>query len=84
MPTQDGLGPDDGYGVKDARPATIEPDEQSAIDPPQMRSTWRAVQNIELMPQRQNLGFQLLSRLEAVAQQAEEQEPQRDHAAMMS
>jgi hypothetical protein len=83
MPAQDGLGPDDGYGVKDARTATIEPDEQSAIDPPQMRSTSRAVQNIELMPQRQNLGFQLSSRLEAVAQQADEQEPQRNHAAMM-
>jgi hypothetical protein len=52
MPAQDGLGPDDGYGVKNARTATIEPDEQSTIDPPQMRSTWRALlQNIELMPQ---------------------------------
>jgi hypothetical protein len=41
-----------------------------------MRSTWRALlQNIELMPQHQNLGFQLPSRLEAVAKQAEEQEP---------
>jgi hypothetical protein len=77
MPAQDGRGPDDGYSVKDARTATIEPDEQSAIDPPQMRSTSRAVQNIELMPQHQNLGFQLLSRLDAAAQQAEEQEPQR-------
>jgi hypothetical protein len=38
-----------------------------------MWSTWRALlQNIELMPQRQNLGFQLPSRLEAVAQQADE------------
>jgi hypothetical protein len=33
MPTQDGLGPDDGYGVKDARAATIEPNEQSTIGP---------------------------------------------------
>ena len=81
MPAQDGLRPDDGNGVKDGRTATLEPDEQSAIDPPQMRSTRRALlQNIELMPQRQNLAFQLLSRLEAVAQQAEEQEPQRNHA----
>jgi len=78
---QDGLWVDDGYGIKDGRTATIEPDEQSTIDPPQMRSTWRApLQNIELMPQRQNLGFQLPSRLEAVVQQAEEQEPQRNHA----
>jgi hypothetical protein len=84
MPAQHGLRPDDGYGVKDGRTATIEPDEQSTIDPSQMRSTWRALlQNIELMPQRQNLGLQLLSRLEAVTQQADEQEPQRNHAAMM-
>src|SRR4029077_14384418 len=83
MPAQDGIGPDDGYSVKDARTATREPDEQSTIDPTQMRSTSRAVQNIELMPQRQNLGFQLLSWLEAVAQQADEQEPQRNHTQMM-
>jgi hypothetical protein len=52
MPAQNGLRPDDGYGVKDARTATIEPDEQSTIDPTEMRSTWRALlQNIELMPQ---------------------------------
>src|SRR6266404_7379824 len=31
VPSQDGLGPDDGYGVKDARAATIEPNEQSTI-----------------------------------------------------
>jgi hypothetical protein len=52
MPAQDGLGPDDGYGVKNERTATIEPDEQSTIDPTEMRSTWRVLlQNIELMPQ---------------------------------
>jgi hypothetical protein len=33
MPTHDSLGPDDGYGAKNARAATIEPDEQSAVDP---------------------------------------------------
>ena len=27
MPPKDGLGPDDGYGAKDARAATIEPNE---------------------------------------------------------
>ena len=52
MPTHDRLGPDDGYGVKDARAATIEPNEQSTIGPTQMQSTWRALlQDIELMPQ---------------------------------
>jgi hypothetical protein len=73
MPPQDGLGPDNGYGVKDARAATIEPNEQGAIGPTQMRSTWRTLQkNVELMPQHQDLGLQLLSRLEAVAQHADE------------
>ena len=52
MPAQDGLRPDDGNSVKDGRTAPIEPDEQSTVDPTQMRSTWRAMlQNIELMPQ---------------------------------
>ena len=73
MPPQDSLGPDNGYGVKDARAATIEPNEQCAIGPTQMRSTWRTLpKNVELMPQHQDLGLQLLSRLEAVAQHADE------------
>jgi hypothetical protein len=39
-------------GFSEATTASIEPDEQSAIDPTQMRSTCRApLQNIELMPQ---------------------------------
>jgi hypothetical protein len=64
--------PDNGYRVKDARAATIEPDEQSTIGPTQMRSAWRSLlQDIELMPQYHYLGFQLLSRLEAVAQHAD-------------
>ena len=49
-----------------------------------MRSTWRApLQDIELMPQHQDLGFQLLSRLEAIAQHADEQEADCNHSAMM-
>ncbi len=42
MPTQDGLGPNDGDGAEDARAATIQPDEQSTIDPTQMRPAWRS------------------------------------------
>jgi hypothetical protein len=73
MPTQDGLGPDDGYGAKDARAVTIEPNQSGMIGPTQMRSTWRTLpKNVELMPQHQHLGLQLLSRLEAVAQHADE------------
>ena len=80
MPTHNSLGPDDGYGVKNARAATIEPDEQSAVSPTQMQSTWRALlEDIELMPQDQDFGFQPPSRLEAVAQHADEEEANCDH-----
>src|SRR5262249_603297 len=52
VPTHNGLRPDDGYGAENARAATIEPDEQSTVDPPQMWSMCRLpLQNIELMTQ---------------------------------
>jgi hypothetical protein len=64
MPTHDSVGPDDGYGVKNARAATIEPDEQSAVGPTQMQSAWCALlEDIELMPQGQDFGFQPSTRL---------------------
>ena len=51
----------------------LEPNQQGTIGPTQMRSTWRMLpKNVELMPQHQHLGLQLLSRLEAVAQHADE------------
>src|SRR5438034_4195484 len=76
MPTHDSLGPDDGYGVKNARTATIEPNEQGTVSPTQIQSAWRALlQNIELMPQYQVFGFQPPSRLEAVAQHADARRP---------
>ena len=37
MPAHDSLGPDDAQGIKNARVATIEPDEQRAVDPTQMQ-----------------------------------------------
>src|SRR5713226_120809 len=80
MPPHDSLGPDDGYGVKNARTATIEPNEQGSVSPTQMQSMWcPLLQNIELMPQDQDFGFQPPSRLEAVAQHADEEEANRDH-----
>jgi hypothetical protein len=58
MPTHDGLWPDDRYGVKDARKATIKPNEQGPIGPSQIQPTWRTLpKHIQLMPQDQNLGF---------------------------
>ena len=84
MPTHNSLGSDDGYGVKNARTATIEPNEQGTIGPTQMHPTWRALlQNIELMPQYQVFGFQPPSRLEAVAQHANEKEGNCNHSAIM-
>jgi hypothetical protein len=65
MPTHDRLRPDDGYGVKNARTATIEPNEQGTVGPTQMQSTWCALlYNNELMPQYQDFGFQPPPRLE--------------------
>jgi hypothetical protein len=84
MPTDDRVGPDNGYGVKDARVTTIEPDEHGSVGPTQMHSTWHPLlQDIELMPQYQDFGFQPSSRLEAVAHHADEQEADCNHAAIM-
>ena len=85
MPAHDGLGPDDAHGIQNARVATIEPDEQGAVDPTQMQSTaWRALlQHVELMPQYQNFGFQPRSRLEEVAQHTDQQEADCNHSTLM-
>jgi len=68
MPAHDSLGPDDAQGIQNARVTTIEPDEQGAVDPTQMQSTaWHALlQDVELMPQYQDFGFQPRPRLEEV------------------
>jgi hypothetical protein len=84
VPTHNSLGPDDGYGVKNARIVTIEPNEQGAAGPTQMQSAWCALlQDIELMPQYQDFGFQPPPRLEAVAQHADEKEGNCNHATIM-
>src|SRR5262245_31616982 len=69
MPAHHSLGPDDAESIKNARVATIEPDEQSAVDATQMQSPARRslLQDVELMPQYQDFGFQPQSRLEEVA-----------------
>src|SRR5262245_47682396 len=53
MPAHDSLGPEDAQGIQNARVATIEPDEQGAVDPTQMQSTARRalLQDVELVPQ---------------------------------
>jgi hypothetical protein len=68
MPTHHRL-PDDGYGIKNARTATIKPDEQTAVGPPQMQSAWRTLlADTELMPKDQDFRLQPRSRPEAVGQ----------------
>src|SRR5215813_696621 len=85
MSAHDSLGPDDAESIQNARVATIEPDEQDAVDPTQMQSTARhaLLQDVELMPQYQDFGFQPRPRLEEVAQHADEQEADRNHSAIM-
>jgi hypothetical protein len=62
----------------------IEPNEQGAVGPAQMQSAWCALlQNIQLMPQYQDFGFQPPPRLEAVAQHADEKEANCNHATIM-
>src|ERR1700719_4010933 len=80
VPAHDRLGPDDGYGVQDARKAAIKPNEQSPIGPTQIRST-RGAQSkyVKLMAQNHNFSLKLRSRLEAVAQHANEKEGNCDH-----
>jgi hypothetical protein len=73
MPPHNSLGPYDGYGIKDARKTTIEPNEQSAIGPAQVQSTWCALsKHVQLMPQHQNFSLKLSSRFQTVAQDADE------------
>jgi hypothetical protein len=73
-------GPDDGYGVKNARTTTIEPNEQGSVSPAQIQLVWRTLpQDIDLMPQYQDFGFQPPSRLEAVAQHPDEKEANCNH-----
>ena len=62
----------------------IEPNEQGTVDPTQMQSAWYALlQDIELMPQYQDCGVQPPERLEAVAQHAEKEEGNCNHAMIM-
>jgi len=64
MPAHDGLGSDNGYGVENTRTATIEPNEQRPAGQVQMHPAWRALlQNIELMPEDQDISFEPLGDL---------------------
>ena len=74
-PTHNSFGPDDGYGIKNARKATIEPNEQGAVGPAQFQSTWCALsKHVQLMAQNQKFSVKPPSRLEAIAHHADEKE----------
>jgi hypothetical protein len=84
MPTHDGFGLDDRYGSKDVRKAPIEPNEQSAIGPAQIQPTWRTLsKHVQLMPQRQNFGLKLPTRLETIAEHASKKQGNCEHPAIM-
>jgi hypothetical protein len=85
MPTHYRLGPDDDYGIKDARAAPVEPYEQRPVNPTQTQPTTRRalLQDVQPMAQDQDFDLQLLWRLKAVAQHAEKQEADCKHSAMM-
>ena len=85
MPTHNGFGPDDGDGVNDARATPIEPDEESPVDPAQTRLATRHTlpQNVQLMTQDQDFGFQPPLRLKPVAQSTKQQEADCEHLAIM-
>jgi hypothetical protein len=56
----------------------------STVGPTQMHSAWCALlQDIELMPQDQDFGFQPPPRLEPIAQHAGEKEGNCNHATIM-
>src|SRR5476649_2793317 len=80
VPTHNSFGPDDGYGIKNARKATIEPNEQGAVGPGQIQSTWCALsKHVQLMTQNQKFSVKPPSRLEAIAHHADEKEGDCDH-----
>ena len=84
MPTYDRLGPDNCYGVKEAREAAIKPNEQRAIGPSHGQPTWPTpVKHVELMPQHQDLGFKPPLRLETIALQADDEGGNCNHPAIM-
>jgi hypothetical protein len=80
VPTHNGFGPDDGYGIKNVRKATIEPNEQGTVGPAQIQSTWCALsKHVQLMTQNQKFSVKPPSRLEAIAHHADEKEGNCDH-----
>jgi hypothetical protein len=80
VPTHNSFRPDDGYGIKNARKATIEPNEQGAVGPAQIQSTWCALsKHVQLMTQNQKFSVKPPSRLDAIAHHADEKEGDCDH-----
>ena len=64
---------------------TIKPDEQRAVHPTKMQSTTLPppLKNVELMSEYHDFGLQPPARPEAVAQQADQNEADYNHSAIM-
>jgi hypothetical protein len=74
MPPDDRLWLDNGYGGQPRRKQAIEPDEKKSVGHRKLR-LWRqpSTQDVHLMPQQDDLGFQLRPRRDQdVGDQAQE------------
>jgi len=85
VPADHGLGLHDGYRTQEGREHSIKAKEQCPVEPTQLHALGSpSPQNIELMPQDYDLGLQLCSRPEEVAQARQEQSRQGRHQAGLS
>ena len=77
MPPDDGLRLDNRHSVQHRRKQPIEPNEKQSIRQRQLRPRRYALaQHTQLVPQQNDLGFQLRLRLERRDQDVEEQDPE--------
>jgi hypothetical protein len=62
VPTNDGLRPDDGQRVYNARNEAIQPNEYQSVEGPEIKSLWGiAPQHIDLLPENQDFRQAALS-----------------------
>src|SRR5882672_12420944 len=80
VPPNDRLWLDNGYGSQHRRKQAIQPHEEQSVGHRELR-LWDqpSTQDVHLMPQQDDLGFQPRSRLERRDQDVEEQAQERDH-----
>src|SRR5216683_2569046 len=80
VPPNDRLWLDNGYGSQHRRKQAIQPQEEQSVGHRELRLWGQpSTQDVHLMPQQDDLGFQPRSRLERRDQDVEEQVQERDH-----